>query len=124
MKIFYQLTFGFLLVSLLVGVVAYFGITTTESIGNAYNPVGVDIIPTINALEDLKFEGLRIVSSTHETISALSENKTGGTQSEIESEQIATGTENYNTSIKRYEALVNENAPDEKPFLVNVSFAS
>ncbi|VVB87199.1 Methanogenesis regulatory histidine kinase FilI [uncultured archaeon] len=123
MKIFYQLTLGFLLVSLLVGVVAYFGITTTDSISNAYNPVGVRIIPTINALDDLKFAGLRIVSSTHETITVLSENKTGGTQSEIESNQITSGTKDYYTSFKRYEALVNGYEPDEKQFLENISLA-
>jgi len=91
-KILFKLLIPFFLVSLLVSVVAYFALDAERSVGTAYIGVGEETIPVIEALDDMRFAGMRIVTSTHEYYSILSENKSRPLQ-EIESEKIMYGIE-------------------------------
>ncbi len=123
MKIIHKLTLGFLLVSSLVVVVAYFGVSASDSIHNAHYAVEEETIPTIKTLDDMKHAGMIVMMSTHEYIYISSENRTESALLEAEYERIASGKELYARSFKRYEDLVNKFFPEEKESLENIRIA-
>ncbi|MCX9012706.1 MAG: ATP-binding protein [Candidatus Methanoperedens sp.] len=120
MKIILKLTMGFLAISLLVGIVAYFGISATESIQRAYSTAYEETVPVMQTLEDLKFAGSDITVSTEVFISLLSNNHTENTTIEREDEELSLAIEDYNNTFKRYESSVNEFFPYEKGILEEI----
>jgi len=113
MKIIYKLSIGFIIISLLTAVVAFFGIHATNSVSDEYNIVRDETIPVIEALGDLKFAGLRIVASTHE-LSLIPGNSTEYEVLENnEIEHINIGVQKYNDSFARYENYVIKFSPEE-----------
>ena len=119
MKIALKLIVGFLLVSLLVGVAGYIGISETEKIHHELDKVVDETLPLKSALENVKFAGLRIVSSTSEFALIKSETEIV-TETETETELIREGKDLYNTNFENYENLVNKFFPEESEFVENI----
>jgi len=118
-----KLILGFLTVSLLVLLVAYFGIDATDSIHNAYAAEGEETLPVIRSLEGMKLAGIRIVASTHEFIHFQSGNETYTPLGEKEYQDVLSGVESYDKSFEQYEKLVNRFFPDERVILENIRIA-
>lgn len=120
MSIRQKLILGFFMVSLLVILVAFFGIYSTDSINNAYAAEKEETLPVILALEDMKFAGIRIVASTHDFIYFPSGNETSTHLLEYEYKNLLSGVESYDISFQQYEELVNRFFPDERVKLENI----
>jgi signal transduction histidine kinase len=89
--------------------VAYFAIRVTNTSDNRFEELSKETIPTIRALEDLRFGGLRIVSSTAEFAWVRAESKAGERGGAGEEERlIESGRESYKDALKRYEDLVSK----------------
>jgi signal transduction histidine kinase len=96
-------------ISILVGLAGYRAI---HAISESFTVVEKSTVPVIEALEDLKFSGLRIVSSVSEyglikaEASGLSPNERNGRrQSEDEIDLIKAGEAGYRGALTRYLAL-------------------
>ena len=122
MKVALKLIVGFLVVSLLVGVAGYIGISATEKIHHEFDKVIEETTPLKTALEDVKFAGLRIVSSTSEFALIKSETQGQG-QGQEELELVREGKELYNTNFGNYENLVNKFFPEESELAENIRIA-
>ncbi|MBU4139561.1 MAG: hypothetical protein KJ729_06445, partial [Euryarchaeota archaeon] len=117
MKINIKLTLAFLAFLLLLVAVAYAGLAATNFISGTYAKVEMETIPVIESLGEVKSSGTRIVTSTHEFVSLMSENRTDSALLQNEYGKIISGIELYNRSLSRYEDLVNRYFPEKKPFL-------
>ncbi|MCJ7617612.1 MAG: response regulator [Desulfobacterales bacterium] len=124
MKIHQKLIIGYLIVTLMVGVVGYLGILTTGLAKEGYNEAAHHTIPAINVLSNLKFAGLRIVSSTIEfsflrTEKQVSDKNIEQAEKEVErliDQEIAL----YNKALKQYEDLVNRFSPEHYEHLQRI----
>ena len=114
MKISSKLTLGYLAMALFVGVVGYLGINVTNTIDNAFEKVAEETLPIIEALQDLRFAGLSIVSSTNEFEFIATEKIERPLE---EKRLIAVGNDRFNYAFKQYEDLVNKFFPEEEDFL-------
>lgn len=65
-KIRNKLLFGFIFVSLLVGIVSYVSINNVRDIRHSYDNISTNTLPLIKYLGEMKFESLRLVSSSSE----------------------------------------------------------
>lgn len=61
-----KLIFGYLIVALGSFVATYFDHSTTKNIDHSFQSVAQETVPTIEALAEIKFAALRVVSSTSE----------------------------------------------------------
>jgi signal transduction histidine kinase len=121
MQVGQKMIMGFMFVALLGGVIGYFGFRSTNIIHGEFEKLGDETIPVIEALEDLKFAALRIVSSTSEFCLIKEESKIAeGIAGAGELDLIRSGTEGYDNALKQYEALVSKYFPDEKEVLENI----
>ncbi|MBU2522407.1 MAG: MCP four helix bundle domain-containing protein, partial [Proteobacteria bacterium] len=122
MKIYQKLIIGYLIVTLMVGIVGYLGILTTGLAKEGYNEAAHHTIPAINVLSNLKFSGLRIVSSTIEFSFLRTEKQVSDKdieQADKDIEQADKDIERlinqeialYNEALKQYEDLVNRFSP-------------
>ncbi|MBU4504547.1 MAG: HAMP domain-containing protein, partial [Proteobacteria bacterium] len=122
MKIYQKLIIGYLIVTLMVGIVGYLGILTTGLAKEGYNEAAHHTIPAINVLSNLKFAGLRIVSSTIEFSFLRTEKQVSDKdieQADKDIEQAEKDIEQlidqeialYNEALKQYEDLVNRFSP-------------
>jgi len=118
-----KLIIGFFIVSLLVILVAFFGIYSTDSIHIAYKAYGEETLPVIRALTDMKIAGLKIIASTHEFIHFQSEYGTSAPTGEKEYQDVLSGVESYDKAFERYEILVNRFFPGEIVRLENLRIA-
>lgn len=66
MKIRHKLTLGYALIVFFVGLVGYISLNSVNTFNTLFLRLAHDRVPTIEALGELKFAGLRIVSSTIE----------------------------------------------------------
>ncbi len=121
MKIGRKLFLWFGIAAILPVLVAYFAIRVTNTSDNRFEELSKETIPTIRALEDLKFGGLRIVSSTAEFAWIRAESKAGERGGAAEEERlIESGRESYKDALKRYENLMTKFFPDEKRFFEDI----
>lgn len=125
MSISQKLISGYLISALLIGIIAYIGITTTRNINDSFHEVSERTIPSIEALEGVRFAGLRIVSSTSEFGFIRAENEVAGLIGEKEeaaepNEVAESGIAQYNKAFDRYEFLMHLYFPEETDFLENI----
>jgi len=126
MNIFTKITAPFAVVALLVGGVTYTAIKTTSNIDHRYVELVDETIPVIQNLEDLRFAGLRIVSSVSEFGFIRAEREFAGLLTEDgageeeEERLIQSGAASYESALTRYEELVNKFFPEEKEFLEEI----
>lgn len=126
MKIGTKLTLGYLLFSLFAGGVGYLGFKLAQNVDIHFRAMAEQTIPTIEALNDLKLVGLRIVYSTDEFIfmsASMEGGITGGKGEEKLEELRELATEMYSGTFRRYEDLVNKFFPKEKEFLESIRIA-
>jgi PAS domain S-box-containing protein len=112
MKLLAKLSAAFLAVSLLMVIVAYFSINSTDRVNSAFDTVGEETIPVIESLKDIKFASLKIVSSTDDYV-FVSESVTGKAASLETNGLLENGLKSYNDALRRYKLLVNTYFPDE-----------
>ncbi|MBU4208543.1 MAG: response regulator [Proteobacteria bacterium] len=122
MKIHQKLFIGYLIITLVVGAIGYLGILTNRVAKEGYNEAAHHTIPVINALSNLRFAGLRIVSSTIEFSFLRTEKQVSDKdieQADKDIEQADKDIERlinqeialYNEALKQYEDLVNRFSP-------------
>lgn len=112
MRILYKLLIAFLFVSILAAIAGSFGINAALSISAKYDEVGEETLPVMRTLEEMRFSGLRIVTSTHEYYSLLSANETNQLE-EVERAHIMEGMEDFDILFDKYQILVNKFFPGE-----------
>lgn len=119
MKLINKLTLGHLTVSLFVIAVAYAGINTINHISFTFNEVAERTLPVIEAVEDVRVAGLKIVSCTSEFGFVVAESNRTAMDCP-EKEHATAGKKQYDEAIFRYEELVNKYFPEEKDYLENI----
>jgi len=112
-KIRYKLIFGFVFISLFVGIVSYIGFSTIRNIESGYGLISTKSMPLIQHLEDMKFACLRLISSASEYayIQAESRNRSQSTQIEQETKLIQQSCNSCHKAFSQYESLVKESFP-------------
>ncbi|ALC16761.1 putative multi-sensor signal transduction histidine kinase [Desulfuromonas soudanensis] len=111
MKIRCKLTLSFVAISLLTLVVGVLATRMNSTIADEYDKIVDQTLPVIEALDDLKFAGLRIVSSTSEYLMiSMKKDKASGEmtvgQLNEEQELITDGRTAYDRAYSRYESLI------------------
>ena len=122
MNISTKLTAAFAFVALLVAGVAYTAINNTKNIDHQYIALADETIPVIQSLEELRFAGLRIVSSVSEFGFIRAEKAAAGllTAGEEGEDLIRSGVASYETALAQYEKLVIMYFPEKAEFLQNI----
>ncbi|MBI5638940.1 MAG: response regulator [Nitrospirae bacterium] len=122
MKIGSKLILGYLLIALFTVFSAIWSIRSIDIVNKEFSRFSRDTLPIINALYDLRFSVIRIVSSTSGYGLIRSEKKSGRTVQEPleereEKDQIASGKALYQTAMRDYESLVIESSGERAGFL-------
>lgn len=108
MRIRGKLITGYFMVALLTAVVGFFGINVTKIVNDEFVRFSEDEMPLNQALQELKFAGLRIVTSTMEYGFLSRQGKEGRSDDEQKEEKriLAAGIRSYDNSFIRYEYLL------------------
>ena len=115
-KIRNKLIFGFVFISLFVGLVSYIGLSTIWHIEGDYKLISTKSIPILQHLEDMKFACVRLISSTSEFayIQTESQNKLELSPLEQENNLIHQSCNSCHKSFSQYEQIVKESFPELK----------
>ena len=113
-KVRNKLIFGFVFISLFVGVVSYIGLSTIRNIEKDYYLISTKSIPLIQYLEDMKFACVRLVSSASEYAYMQSESKNMSEVSPLEQEGnlIYQSCNSCHKSFSQYEQLTKVSFPE------------
>ncbi len=108
MRIRGKLITGYFMVALLTAVVGFFGIKVTKIVNDEFVRFSEDEMPLNQALQELKYAGLRIVSSTMEYgfLGLKARNRGVDGQQRNEKKLLAKGVRSYENALVRYEYLV------------------
>ncbi|HMB45405.1 MAG TPA: MCP four helix bundle domain-containing protein, partial [Candidatus Methanoperedens sp.] len=120
MKIKYKLILGFLIISMLAGIIAYYGMESNNSMKRAYGMTNDQTIPVIKALEDIKFSSSRIEAKTYEIINSIPGNPNKLNESQEKYNELESEIESYNNSFNNYRLLINDFFPEEKGVLEKI----
>jgi len=124
MKIHQKLIIGYLIVTLVVGVIVYLGILTPRLAKEGYNEAAHHTIPVINALSNLRSAGLRIVSSTVEFSFLRTKKQVSDKNLELSEKGVERLIDQkitlYNEALKQYEDLVNRFSPEHHEHLQRI----
>ena len=117
-----KLLLGYVLIALLVGVISYIGIRLNTTVNEKFEALTTDSIPTIRLLEELRFAGLRIVSSTNELglIRAYSGEALPDKPVAREVELVQAGVALYNETLDKYTAIVADFHPIDQGHLIDI----
>lgn len=107
MKIRGKLLTGYILVALLTVVVGWFSLRIVNSVNQEFKRQAEEELPFNQSLQDLKYAGLRVVSSTIEYAFLNQQRKSASLEEELERELtwIAKGIRAYNESMERNAVL-------------------
>ncbi|MDD2851731.1 MAG: ATP-binding protein [Desulfuromonadaceae bacterium] len=124
MRFSYKVQFGYILGAVIIGTVGIVGVRGADEINKHSEIISEHVLPTIKALDDIRYAGLRIISSVVE--SGLLENAaTSGRSNEmvmqVEQQQIGEGEELYRKSFDNFAKLV-AREPDEKHYIEKIGF--
>ncbi|MGK5093471.1 ATP-binding protein [Deltaproteobacteria bacterium TL4] len=120
MKISQKLTLGYVLLALFVGLMLCIVTVILQQIHRAYNEVDEEYFPVILSLENIKYSGLRIVSSTSEFGFITSEMNVTGTdnlKASHEEELIESGNRIYENFFKKFQVIANQFYPEYNEFI-------
>jgi PAS domain S-box-containing protein len=117
LKIGTKLTLGYLIIALLSVVVGYFGVSVITNTLDEFDKLAGQTVPTINALEDLRYAVSRIISSANEF---AFDSETGGIVGSSEEAEIVAAQALYKESLTEYEKLVVRYFPDEREALEEI----
>jgi hypothetical protein len=87
MRLRYKRILGYLLVTLLVGVVTYVAVRIPTATRTTSTIIDTETMPTLEALAQLRFAGLRIVASTNELALVTAERLASATVREGKDEE-------------------------------------
>jgi PAS domain S-box-containing protein len=124
-KIRYKLILAFVAISLLTLVVGALSTRLNSTVRNEYDKIVDQTVPVIEALEDLKFAGLRIVSSTSEylviavRVPGEVDKKSAGMLAK-EQELMYHGRTAYTQAFARYEFLIDRYFPNKSERLERI----
>lgn len=119
MKLSYKLILGYLIVASIASSATYFSLQSYNNIEAAFERLMNDPVPTLKALNDLKFAGDRIIAATNavELIYAESKNNQDPGQilllRETEQQFVVSGQE-YDKALKSYESLIDPQNESEQ----------
>jgi len=125
-KIALKLISGYVVVCLIVAIVGYIGFQSNVVMEKNLTRVNDATIPVIEALEELRFAGLRIVSSTSEIVLLVGEKEAAGIEGgkgEGEKDLLRSGLDLYQKSLEKYakhEGLINAEFPGEEIFVEEI----
>lgn len=120
MKLLYKILGISFLISIFAGIAIIASIRGIHSLRNDFMNVTEKTLPIVEMLEDLRFSGLRIVSSTNELCLILAEQKhisegpEGNAQGKQEEDLITEAVTAYETTFNMYEKYVLEHFPQEQ----------
>ncbi len=121
-----KLFFSYLLLTCFAIGIAVFSVNVIQSIQAEFKSAAADVLPMSLALDDLRFAGLRIVSSTVEFgfLAQLQEDpKQASAQKNEEFELISCGYWEYRDAFERYESLIVKFFPEYTDGLSEVRWA-
>ena len=124
MKIIYKLTLGYLIVSLLVVFVAYFGIISVNHINSAYNEISEQTLPILDTIEEVEAEGQNIISLTNKVILITGTEGLGSKSAKEEIDQLKTHRIKFDEAISEYEELADKYFPEENVLVENIKNSS
>lgn len=107
---------GYFIVASFAVLVGYLGLRTINAISRAFDKVATDTVPEVKTLEELRFAGLRIVSSVNE-YSLKSQAKKSDEMEREEAPQwvlMISGSKTMDDAFKRYDSLTIKRTPDEE----------
>jgi two-component system sensor histidine kinase/response regulator len=112
MKLIHKLIIGYLIISLLGVFATYSVLRSFQTLEHGFDALKEHSVPSIQALEEAKNAGLRIISSTNEIIALRSDEKTDSKE-RIQSEklQIQEGADSYSRAVATY-AQLSKQLPD------------
>ena len=126
MKIRLKLIIGYAIISLFSAIVGFWGMLSIEEIGGVFNRVNDETIPLIRVLKNLRYSGLRIVSSTSEFVLISAEKMAEGISEEDrredqdrEEEEVRKGIESFHKALTQYD-IIARSFPVEGDFLEEV----
>ncbi len=121
MKIVYRLALGYLLAISFIVVLGVIGNHTNKEIGGKFAEVAEQTVPLMESLDQVRFAGLRIVSSTSEFVLILSEQKLYGKGPDREEEELVQqGRELYLRSLEATDRLFSNYYPGKKELLIPI----
>ena len=117
MKIVYKLTLGFVLISLLVGFIAYIGYIGAISAKTQYNEITYETLPIIDDLYNIKLSIISIVDHTNEILfTSLNDPD----RMSKENMDVVSALETYNKTFEHYEYMTNKYFPEEKEIVKKI----
>jgi len=125
-----KIVLGHLTIVFFMGLAGYFGLKGITSIRTSFDAVHNETIPTIEALQNLRFSGLRIVSSVSEfglimagkTEKRSAEGKHSAARQGSEEERLITeGLEGYRAALEKYTSLSQLYHPEDKDILSRIT---
>ncbi len=128
MKIRNKITLGYVAVALLVGIVGVVASVLMEAIEEKFDEVSYEMLPVIEALEQLQVRGLQVTNAAmnYGLIATEIRNLPPGLvdaerqQEVLEEELEELGIEPYEKALQRFEELAAEHAPEYDDFLVEI----
>ncbi|MFH1216932.1 MAG: ATP-binding protein [Pseudomonadota bacterium] len=120
MKIKNKISLGYVLVSSLILVAVYITTLACQVVRQDYRDISYQTLPVITALEDLRFAGLRIVSSTSEFGFIQAEKKTLNHDIDLENGEgeeenlIQQGKNLFAEKLREYKSLVTSYFPADE----------
>ena len=113
-RILYKLIFGFVFISLFVGVISYISLRTIWGIENGYGNIAEKSLPLTQHLDDMKFNCLRLISSASEYAYLMVESKNVSQSLPIEEEgnQIRQSCNSCHKAFYEFEHLVKTSFPE------------
>jgi PAS domain S-box-containing protein len=113
-RIRYKIIFGFVFISLLVGIVSYISLRTIWDIENGYGSIAAKSLPLTRHLDEMKFNCIQLISSTTEYAYLLVESKNASQYPPIDQEKnlIQQSCNSCHKAFYQFEDLVKESFPE------------
>src|SRR6476620_2610798 len=106
MKLIHKLIIGYLIISTVGVFTTYVALSSFHTLEHSFDALKEHSVPSIQALEEAKNAGLRIVSSTNEIIALRTDKKTDSRERiQSEKSQIKEGADSYSRAVAKYEEL-------------------
>lgn len=109
-----KLIFGFVFISLFVLLNSYISFRTLIKVENSFVQISTKFLPLVQNLENMRYNGLRLIASSSEIGYLISESSNLAVESAIEDENelIQQSCNLCHAAFSQYEEMVNESFPD------------
>lgn len=123
MKIGQKIILGYMVVALFIFLLGYLGLKVHRDVEKEFHGVADQTLPVIEALDDLKVAGMRIVASANELAFLKAERAAAMGSFEGEGELIQQGEKQFHKAINELNRLTAEFFQGEKPFVQEIENA-